>query len=147
MLDLIGDILDIARIESGHLSLSLEPANLHELLKSVARVFEGLARAKGLALQVELDPQMDCAVLIDPLRFKQVVSNLLSNAIKFTDHGRVRLGGRCGLASDPGQLNLTLWVEDTGIGISAEDQQRLFNPFIRAAIPSSRRAAARAWGW
>lgn len=54
MLELIGDILDIARIESGHLSLTLEPANLHELLASVARVFEGLARAKGLALQVEL---------------------------------------------------------------------------------------------
>ncbi|PIB40797.1 histidine kinase [Pseudomonas sp. 2822-15] len=133
MLELIGDILDIARIESGHLSLALEPANLHELVTSVARVFEGLARAKGLALQVELDPQMDRAVLIDPLRFKQVVSNLLSNAIKFTDQGRVRLGGRCGLASDPGQLDLTLWVEDTGIGISAEDQQRLFNPFIQGS--------------
>ena len=130
MLELIGDILDIARIESGHLSLTLAPANPHELLTSVARVFEGLARDKGLALQVELDPLIDCAVMLDPLRFKQVVSNLLGNAIKFTATGQVRLGAM-GATHLDGHLNLRLWVEDTGIGISAEDQQRLFNPFIQ----------------
>ena len=133
MLELIGDILDIARIESGHLSLALESANLHELLMSVVRVFEGLARAKGLTLQVALDPLIDCQVLSDPLRFKQVVSNLLSNAIKFTAQGQVRLGARSSPAPDTGQLSLKLWVEDTGIGISAEDQQRLFNPFIQGS--------------
>ncbi|KMT53288.1 transporter substrate-binding domain-containing protein [Pseudomonas fildesensis] len=131
MLELIGDILDIARIESGHLSLVQEPANLHELLASVARVFEGLARAKGLALQVELDPLLDRPVLIDPLRFKQVVSNLLSNAIKFTARGQVQLGAKGSVSGD--QLMLRLWVQDTGIGISAEDQQRLFNPFIQGS--------------
>ncbi|KAF2406758.1 two-component system, NarL family, sensor histidine kinase EvgS [Pseudomonas antarctica] len=133
MLELIGDILDIARIESGHLSLALEPANLYELLMSLVRVFEGLARAKGLALQVELDPLIDCQVLADPLRFKQVVSNLLSNAIKFTSQGQVRLGARSSPATDTGQMSLRLWVDDTGIGISAEDQQRLFNPFIQGS--------------
>ncbi len=133
MLELIGDILDIARIESGHLSLAQEPANVHELLLSVARVFEGLARSKGLALQVELDPLMDCPVLVDPLRFKQVVSNLLSNAIKFTSQGLVRLGGSVSPACDADQLEFKLWVEDAGIGISAEDQQRLFNPFIQGS--------------
>ena len=131
MLELIGDILDIARIESGHLSLSLEPANLYELLASVGRVFEGLARDKGLVLQVELDPLIDRVVLIDPLRFKQVVSNLLGNAIKFTATGQVRLGAEGALADD--QLSLRLWVEDTGIGISADDQLRLFNPFIQGS--------------
>ena len=133
MLELIGDILDIARIESGHLSLTLEPSNLHELLTSVARVFEGLARDKGLALLVELDPLIDHPVLIDPLRFKQVVSNLLGNAIKFTRGGRVLLGAKGALSLADGQLQLRLWVEDSGIGISAEDQQRLFNPFIQGS--------------
>ncbi|KAA6177276.1 transporter substrate-binding domain-containing protein [Pseudomonas veronii] len=131
MLELIGDILDIARIESGHLSLDQAPANLHELLASVARVFEGLARAKGLALKVELDPSLDRPVLIDPLRFKQVVSNLLNNAIKFTAQGQVQLGAQGLLAGE--RLTLKLWVQDTGIGISAEDQQRLFNPFIQGS--------------
>ncbi|MBB6291320.1 MULTISPECIES: transporter substrate-binding domain-containing protein [unclassified Pseudomonas] len=133
MLELIGDILDIARIESGHLSLSLEPANLYELLASVARVFEGLARDKGLVLQVELDPLIDRPVLVDPLRFKQVVSNVLGNAIKFTTSGQVRLGARGAPVLTDDQLHLRLWVEDTGIGISAEDQQRLFNPFIQGS--------------
>ena len=133
MLELIGDILDIARIESGHLSLSLEPANLHELLASVARVFEGLARDKGLVLQVELDPLIDRPVLVDPLRFKQVVSNVLGNAIKFTASGQVRLGAQGAPVLADDQLHLRLWVEDTGIGISAEDQQRLFNPFIQGS--------------
>lgn len=129
MLELIGDILDIARIESGHLSLALEPANLHELLTSVARVFEGLARDKGLVLRVELDALVDRMVLVDPLRFKQVVSNLLSNAIKFTQRGQVELGAHAACEGD--HVGLRLWVQDTGIGISAQDQLRLFSPFIQ----------------
>jgi two-component system, NarL family, sensor histidine kinase EvgS len=133
VLELIGDILDIARIESGHLSLTLEPSNLRELLASVARVFEGLARDKGLVLQVELDPMIDQTVLIDPMRLKQVVSNLLGNAIKFTGTGVVRLGAEGAPSSAGEQLSLRLWVEDTGIGISAEDQQRLFNPFTQGS--------------
>ncbi len=132
MLELIGDILDIARIESGHLSLTLEPSNLRELLASVARVFEGLARDKGLVLQVELDPLIDRSVMIDPMRLKQVVSNLLGNAIKFTSEGLVRLGAE-GTKLAGEQLSLRLWVEDTGIGIGAEDQLRLFNPFIQGS--------------
>ncbi|AVE03114.1 hybrid sensor histidine kinase/response regulator [Pseudomonas palleroniana] len=129
MLELIGDILDIARIESGHLSLALQPANLHELLASVVRVFEGLARVKELVLQVELDPLKGHIVMLDPLRFKQVISNLLSNAIKFTPQGQVKLGAQ---VLDEGEyLSVQLWVQDTGVGISAQDQQRLFNPFVQ----------------
>ncbi|WP_248732750.1 transporter substrate-binding domain-containing protein [Pseudomonas sp. MWU13-2517] len=129
MLELIGDILDIARIESGHLSLALQPANLHELLASVVRVFEGLARAKALVLQVELDALKGHSVMVDPLRFKQVISNLLSNAIKFTAQGQVTLGAQA--VAEGEHLRLQLWVQDTGVGISAVDQQRLFNPFVQ----------------
>jgi len=131
MLGLIGDILDIARIESGHLSLALEPSSLRDLLESVCQIFEGLARAKGLSLWVDLTSRIDRHVLIDPLRFKQVVSNLLSNAIKFTDAGEVRLSADATPAVNHGYLTLTLSVADTGIGISSEDQARLFSPFIQ----------------
>lgn len=130
MLELIGDILDIARIESGHLSLTLEPANLRELLASVARVFEDW-REPGVALQVQLEPLVERTVLVDPLRFKQVVSNLLSNAIKFTASGQVTLGARAVVEGD--RLNVQLWVQDTGIGISVKDQQRLFSLFIQGS--------------
>ncbi|UZE10124.1 transporter substrate-binding domain-containing protein [Pseudomonas sp. B21-053] len=131
LLVLIGDILDIARIESGHLSLAPERANLRELTESVCRVFEGLARQKALDWRVSLDGQSDRDVLIDPLRFKQVLSNLLSNAIKFTEAGEVSLSLRLepGLA---GHLRVSVMIEDSGIGISVADQQRLFSPFVQA---------------
>ncbi|NWA64260.1 hybrid sensor histidine kinase/response regulator, partial [Pantoea sp. B9002] len=77
LLELIGDILDIARIESGRLSLSPERVNLTELVDSVARVFDGLARQKSLSLVLLPATQhRPCDVLVDPLRFKQILSNL-----------------------------------------------------------------------
>ncbi|WP_095079524.1 transporter substrate-binding domain-containing protein [Pseudomonas sp. Irchel s3h17] len=133
LLDLIGDILDIARIESGRLSLSPERANLRELLESVLRVFEGVARQKRLSLLLDLDFQMQSDVLIDPLRFKQIVSNLLSNAIKFTQDGQVRLSMQARPAKNPQFMTVVLVIEDTGIGISDEDQQSLFSPFTQAS--------------
>jgi two-component system sensor histidine kinase EvgS len=131
LLGLIGDILDIARIESGHLALSPERANLRQMAESVVRVFDGLARQKRLNLVLELDSQIHGDVLIDPLRFKQVLSNLVSNAIKFTAQGEVRvsLQARDGVTAQRFMLDLT--VSDSGIGISAEDQRRLFEPFAQ----------------
>ena len=130
LLDLIGDILDIARIESGRLSLNPERANLRELLESVVRIFEGLARQKQLQLQLDLDAGVNGNVLIDPLRFKQIVSNLLSNAIKFTAQGHVRLSVRTQMTNE--QLGVRLQVADSGMGIGEEDQKRLFSPFTQA---------------
>ncbi|NVZ18028.1 transporter substrate-binding domain-containing protein [Pseudomonas costantinii] len=132
LLDLIGDILDIARIESGRLSLAPERANLRELVESVARIFEGLARQKHLQLILDLDATVSRQVLVDPLRFKQVASNLLSNAIKFTNEGVVRLRVSAEPSGDDERLAICLRVEDTGSGISSEDQQRLFSPFAQA---------------
>ncbi|KHA72485.1 histidine kinase [Pseudomonas chlororaphis] len=133
LLDLIGDILDIARIESGRLSLTPERANLRELLESVVRIFEGLARQKQLRLVLELDAAANRDVLVDPLRFKQVLSNLLSNAIKFTEKGQVRVSLKVNPGTDEERLAVSLRVEDTGSGISVEDQQRLFSPFTQAS--------------
>ncbi|MDO7899949.1 transporter substrate-binding domain-containing protein [Pseudomonas citrulli] len=137
MLGLIGDILDIARIESGKLSLAPERASLHELIESVARMFEGLARQKQLRLQVDVDATLRRDVLIDPLRFKQIVSNLLSNAIKFTERGEVRLNVRGEPGLEGARLDVCLRVEDTGSGISPEDQRRLFSPFTQAGQASA----------
>ncbi|UZE30815.1 transporter substrate-binding domain-containing protein [Pseudomonas asplenii] len=133
LLELIGDILDIARIESGRLSLSPERVNLEELVESVVRVFDGLARQKSLSLVIEAPArEQRCDVLVDPLRFKQILSNLISNAIKFTERGQVSVG----LTLQPGesarQVQVQLRVEDTGIGISEADQMRLFQPFAQA---------------
>ncbi|MGE7992206.1 transporter substrate-binding domain-containing protein [Pseudomonas sp. NPDC089554] len=132
LLGLIGDILDIVRIESGHLSLVPEPVDIASLVEAVRRVFDGQAREKGLALEVDIEPSAHCQAMLDPLRFKQVLSNLLSNAIKFTEHGQVRISARvlpCGPNSLP---SLDLEVRDSGIGIHDDDLQRLFTPFAQA---------------
>ncbi|MFZ3279891.1 transporter substrate-binding domain-containing protein [Pseudomonas sp.] len=131
LLALIGDILDIARIETGHLSLAPERANLRELVVSVCRVFEGLARQKRLLWHIDVDVHSDVDVLIDPTRFKQVLSNLLSNAIKFTEDGEVRLWLTVSAVSAE-RLAVQVVIEDSGIGISAQDRQRLFSPFVQA---------------
>ncbi len=130
LLALIGDILDIARIESGHLSLMPERANLHALVVSVCRVFEGLARQKNLLWRIELDEHSDRDVLIDPTRFKQVLSNLLSNAIKFTHKGEVSLKLQV-VPVSPDRVTVNVCIEDSGSGISDFDQQRLFSPFVQ----------------
>ena len=132
LLDLIGDILDISRIESGRLSLTPERASLRELVESVVRMFEGVARQKGLRLLLDFDLKASRDVLIDPLRFKQILSNLLSNAIKFTDEGEVRLCVQALLSACGERLAIHVQVKDTGIGICPEDQALLFNPFGQA---------------
>ena len=136
LLALIGDILDIARIESGHLNLSPERANPAELVQSVSQVFDGLAREKGLELKLSISRAAHRDVLLDPLRVKQILSNLVSNAIKFTTWGQVKIDLSlsslpCGTDNGRNDLQLELSVCDTGIGISSEDQQRLFQPFAQ----------------
>jgi two-component system sensor histidine kinase EvgS len=132
LLELIGDILDIARIESGRLTLSPERANLRQLVESVVRVFDGLARQKSLALQLDLDSRINIDVLIDPLRFKQILSNLISNAIKFTQQGQVRISLQAEDSVSEQQIRLHVIIQDSGIGITREDQARLFAPFAQA---------------
>ncbi|MNO50989.1 Virulence sensor protein BvgS precursor [compost metagenome] len=141
LLGLMGDILDIVRIESGHLSLVPEPVDLAALIESVGRVFDGQARQKGLTLDVLLTPSARCHALLDPLRFKQVLSNLTSNAIKFTEHGQVRISVSVRDEAPSVLPTLELEVRDSGIGIRTEDLERLFNPFVQAN-PQSQSARA-----
>ncbi|MDR0281452.1 MAG: transporter substrate-binding domain-containing protein [Paucimonas sp.] len=136
LLSLMGDILDIARIESGHLNLCPERVNPAELVQSVGQVFDGLARQKGLELSLAISRTAHRDVLLDPLRFKQILSNLVSNAIKFTTWGQVKLDLAISSLPTTGDasrddLQLEVSVCDTGIGISADDQQRLFQPFAQ----------------
>ena len=132
LLELIGDILDIVRIESGNLSLSSRRADLRELSESVVRVFDGLARQKGLTLNIAFHGALGGEVLIDPVRYKQILSNLVGNAIKFTDSGGVRIGVS-GKQTPQGQLQVEVLVEDSGIGISPADQANVFRPFEQVA--------------
>ncbi|MGX1022065.1 two-component system sensor histidine kinase EvgS [Pseudomonas sp. Y3 TE3536] len=140
LLELIGDILDISRIESGHMTLQPVPTNLVDLVRNTLRVFEGNARIKGLHLHSAL-PTSPGWVMADPLRLKQVLSNLISNAIKFTERGEVHVSLILSPADAKSDLQVELCVRDTGIGISPKDQARLFNAFAQADGPRARQGA------
>lgn len=133
LLALIGDILDIARIESDRLILHPQRADIRRLVEGVAIMFEGLAREKGLDYQLNIDAGISGDVLIDPLRFKQIFSNLVSNAVKFTHQGQVVI--RVTHEEDePDRLALRLEVQDSGCGINDETLARLFQPFSQATV-------------
>nr|WP_314876174.1 transporter substrate-binding domain-containing protein [uncultured Pseudomonas sp.] len=140
LLALIGDILDITRIEAGQLQLVMQPVQLREQVEQVVQLFHEQARIKGLALLLHIDGAGDAQVLLDPLRFKQVLSNLLSNAIKFTREGHVEVSlcvrerGDC--------LALELQVKDTGSGIAEADLAELGQPFRQAGPKQSTRCSS-----
>lgn len=129
LVELVGDILDIARIESGKLELNLEVANVRAITESVIRVFNGLAVQKGLALTLTLGDDCDAEVKIDPLRYKQILSNLIGNAIKFTHTGIVAVSVSVRNVDDGALREIIAEVRDSGIGIAADDLQKLFAPF------------------
>ena len=129
--ELIGDILDITRIETGHLQLAPQHVRLRELVARVVQLFEQQARGKGLDLQMQMSGAVDTEVMLDPLRFKQVLANLLSNAIKFTEHGRIKVSLQA-FAVD-GHLSVGLQVQDTGMGIAAGELAGLGQRFRQAS--------------
>ncbi|WP_226685233.1 ATP-binding protein [Shewanella indica] len=131
LLELIGDILDIVRIEAGQLSLNPVQTELKQTLDSVIRIFEGIASQKGLQLLLDLDPKLPTYALLDPLRIKQILSNLIGNSIKFTEQGNIVLTA-LKAKNAAGQNELVFKVADTGIGMPIEEQQDLFNPFVQA---------------
>lgn len=130
LLGLIGDILDMAKIESGQLELEPKWVDLSQLVTPTVPVFSGLARVKNLTLSVKSQGESDYEVYIDPLRFKQVLYNFLSNALKFTDEGGVSVVIDTRLSAD-GHIHLELTISDTGAGISPDDQKKLFQPYMQ----------------
>ena len=124
LLHLINDILDLSKVEAGHLDFAPEPVRLSTLATDVLNVLEEQALTKGIAVSLAIDPQVE-RLVIDPRRLKQVLYNYLSNALKFTPRG-----GRVVVRAKPeGERLWRLEVEDSGIGIQAENIARLFTEF------------------
>lgn len=124
---LLGNVLDLSRIESGQVDSAREAVSLKVQIQGAISLVSAMAQRNGLTLDVDLQDDIDEWVLMDPLHFKQVLLNLLGNAIKFTERGGVTLQARATRQAD--QLHLLLDVIDTGIGISDADKARLFAPF------------------
>lgn len=131
LLALINDLLDIARIEAGKFDLAIDSVDVNALIEEVAGVLRPLADGKALAFELLL-PGEAVWLRSDRRALSQIAINLIQNAIKFTERGHVRVG----LArheGDSGRRAVELYVEDTGAGIRAEDQARLFGAFSRIA--------------
>ncbi|HCJ7369201.1 TPA: transporter substrate-binding domain-containing protein [Enterobacter hormaechei subsp. xiangfangensis] len=128
LLGLIGDILDLAKIESGNLELTPKWVAFDALAAPVVRVFDGLARQKNLTLNSHIDVLHPDEVYIDPMRLHQVLSNLISNAIKFTEQGAVDVQISCQPEQER-KVTLELIVTDSGVGIATQDQLQIFTPY------------------
>lgn len=125
---LINDLLDVSRIESGRVKLKVEPQSLSEIVREVAVSLREQVEGKGLRLELALPDSMP-EVMGDRVRLNQIVTNIVSNAYKYTDEGWVRIS-LC-----PLQGAIRLDVADSGIGVSTEDQSRIFEKFYRADTP------------
>ena len=132
LLLLINDLLDLSKVQAGKMEISLSAVGLFPLIEDSVTKMNELAKAKGLQLEVACDDGL--VVLADPLRLRQILLNLLSNAIKFTDSGSVRIA----VAAAGGELRLD--VTDTGVGIDAEDLERMFEEFTQAKTGRSKSA-------
>jgi protein-histidine pros-kinase len=135
LLALINDLLDLAKIDAGKVELLLEPTSCQSVVEEAVAGLRPLAEQKGLQLQVDAPPA-PLLVRADRRALSQVVINLISNAIKFTARGAVRV--EIGRSSLEGEALAEIRVADTGVGISAEDQARLFQAFTQLRTADSR---------
>jgi len=137
LLGVLNDVLDLAKIEAGRLELAPEAASLTEVLSTCCALFEPAAQAKGLAFESRVK-DLPARLEFDPVRVRQCISNLVSNAVKFTDEGAVVIETSA-RPEDNGCWRVTIKVSDTGCGIDADMQARLFERFSQADNTSARR--------
>ncbi|PXF32454.1 hypothetical protein WH50_04285 [Pokkaliibacter plantistimulans] len=138
LLGLLNDILDYSKIGAGKLALDPQPFDLETLLQELAVVLTGLMHKPDVELMFDIDPYFPATMIGDSLRLQQVLTNLASNAVKFTEHGQVVIRIRHEMTESQ-SLRLLVEVEDSGIGISPEQQERIFEGFTQAEASISRR--------
>jgi signal transduction histidine kinase/CheY-like chemotaxis protein len=138
LLCIINDILDFSKIESGHLDLETIPIQLMGTIETTFEMFRSKAADKGLELIYYIEPDVPPYVMGDPVRIKQILINLIGNAIKFTEKGEILISVKklniCNQLVD-----IEFSVIDSGIGISEEQQKKLFQPFSQADISTTRK--------
>ncbi|MDF0672905.1 MAG: ATP-binding protein [Nitrospira sp.] len=141
LLTLVSDILDFSKIEAGKMTLEVADVNLRALIRDVTTLVEGLAAQKSLTISVKIDSDVPDEFRGDPIRLRQILYNLVGNAIKFTKHGGVRIA--VSLRPEPADNLETVvlhWsVQDTGIGLTPEQQGQLFKAYAQADPSTARR--------
>jgi signal transduction histidine kinase/CheY-like chemotaxis protein len=141
LLALLNDLLDISKIEAGKLVIEEIPFEIRTLVRDCVTTHQARAHSKGLSLTWRVEPGVPRELMGDPLRFRQILANLVSNAVKFTDQGSVsvRLQTERNDGSPAKPLAVVLDVEDTGVGIPSDKQEKIFEKFAQADGSISRR--------
>jgi len=138
LLQILNDILDISKIEAGHVELERVDFELEAVVGEMNDVLGLKAEEKGLELLFSASPELPLRLIGDPMRLRQVLVNLGSNAIKFTDRGEVTVGVEL-QSQDAHSVELHAWVRDTGVGMTPDQLARVFQPFIQADSSTTRR--------
>ncbi len=140
LLALINDILDLSKIESGKLQLEYDALDIRVVLRDLQHIFSQKAEQKDLALALEIAPGVPESLLLDEVRLRQILFNVVGNALKFTEHGGVTIRAMTGATNtQQDSIELVLEVEDTGIGISQDEQQRIFEEFTQQSGQSTKK--------
>ena len=137
LLTMLNDLLDLAKIEAGHLELDVVAFDLRAAGAQTVELWSEIAAAKSLALTCHVDPDLPEALLGDETRVRQIILNLISNAVKFTREGQVRLELRLAPGAD-GDGGVAIMVSDTGIGMTPEQVALIFRPFAQADVSTTR---------
>jgi len=138
LLNVINDVLDFSKIESGNMQLEEKSFNLRKTITDVIGLFANKAKMQGIALVYEIDEAIAPILIADSLRLRQILINLVNNALKFTHQGEVSLSVKQVLA-DPEKATLLFTIRDTGIGIAKEKQEQLFKAFSQIDSSDTRR--------
>ncbi|MFO7886299.1 MAG: ATP-binding protein [Desulfobacteraceae bacterium] len=137
LLSLINNVLDISKIEAGHMVREDSNVNLKHLLREIEAMISLKMAEKGLQFEMSLSPDLLDHVIIDPDKLRQVLTNLLTNAVKFTENGFVSLKAHGDHSDSAGPAWLYFEVKDSGIGITRQDQEKIFLPFVQVGLPSA----------
>jgi signal transduction histidine kinase/DNA-binding response OmpR family regulator len=138
LLSLINDVLDLSKMEAGKLELREEPTDLREIVDQILTMFRHIASAKGIDLRAEYDGLAQRPLMIDPVRFRQILINLVSNAVKYTDHGGIVVRIGCRKGERDGHCDLRAEVADSGTGIAAHQLGVIFEPFEQGDSPDGK---------
>jgi PAS domain S-box-containing protein len=138
LLALINDTLDFSKIEAGKIEIENLPFNFHQSCQEVIRLFQIKVQEKRIQLSIEMDATVPEWIYGDVTRIRQILMNLLGNAIKFTEKGSVSISSK-GFEVSDGAYKIVVLIQDTGIGISEENQKKLFQSFTQADASTTRR--------
>jgi PAS domain S-box-containing protein len=137
LLELINDILDLSKVEAGKMEMERIPCAPHQIVREVVTVLTGRAREKGISMEFQARSPVPATIQTDPARLRQIVTNLVGNAIKFTEQGSIRVVLH--LKERNGRSLFAFDVIDSGIGITGDKLEAIFDPFVQADTSVTRR--------